>query len=107
MGGTSIKKIHSSCEIEYFVETRLCKLCVILRSRVLLGVCPHYRYRSATPLGTADSVACTRVNRVILVIYVLVVCALVACTQRSRADLTELDGYQQLILGWRSQPNGL
>ena len=24
-------KIHSSCEIEYFVETHLCKLCVILR----------------------------------------------------------------------------
>ena len=22
-------KIHSSCEIEYFVETHLCKLCVI------------------------------------------------------------------------------
>ena len=28
-------KIHSSCEVEYFVETHLCKLCVILRSRVL------------------------------------------------------------------------
>ena len=28
-------KIHFSCEIEYFVETHLCKLCVILRSRVL------------------------------------------------------------------------
>ena len=27
---------HSSCEIEDFVETRLCKPCVILRSRVLL-----------------------------------------------------------------------
>ena len=24
-------KIHSSCEIEYFVKTHLCKLCVILR----------------------------------------------------------------------------
>ena len=23
-------KIHSSCEIEYFVENHLCKLCVIL-----------------------------------------------------------------------------
>ena len=34
-------KIHSSCEIEYFVETHLCKLCVILRSRVLRIVCPH------------------------------------------------------------------
>ena len=33
------KKIHSSCEIEDFVENHLCKLCVILRSRVLLGVC--------------------------------------------------------------------
>ena len=30
-------KIHSSCEIEYFVETHLCKLCVILRSRVTIG----------------------------------------------------------------------
>ena len=45
-------KIHSGCEIEDFVESHLCKLCVILRSRVLLGVCPHYGYRSATPLGT-------------------------------------------------------
>ena len=39
---TSIKiQVHSSCKIEGFVETHLCKLCVILRSRVLLGVCPH------------------------------------------------------------------
>ena len=29
-------KTHSSCEIEDFVETHLCNLCVILRSRVLL-----------------------------------------------------------------------
>ena len=35
------KKIHSSCEIEDFGETRLCELFVILRSRVFLGVCPH------------------------------------------------------------------
>ena len=28
-------KVHSSCEIEDFFETHLCKLCVILRSRVL------------------------------------------------------------------------
>ena len=28
-------KIHSSCEIEDFVETHLCKLCVILRSRAI------------------------------------------------------------------------
>ena len=34
-------KIHSSCEIEDFVETHLCKLCVILRSRELRVVCPH------------------------------------------------------------------
>ena len=34
-------KIHSSCEIEDFVETHLCKLCVILRSRVLGVVRPH------------------------------------------------------------------
>ena len=34
-------KIHSSCEIEYFVETHLRKLCVILRSRVLRVVCLH------------------------------------------------------------------
>ena len=27
--------------IEGFVESHLCQLCVILRSRVLLGVCPH------------------------------------------------------------------
>ena len=33
-------QIHSSCEIKDFVETHLCKLCVILRSRVLRVVCP-------------------------------------------------------------------
>ena len=33
--------IHSSCEIEDFVETHLCKLCVILQSRVSQVVCPH------------------------------------------------------------------
>ena len=32
-------KIHSSCEIEYFVETRLCKLRMILRSRVYYRLC--------------------------------------------------------------------
>ena len=31
-------EIHSSCEIEYFVKTHLCKVCVIPRSRSLLGV---------------------------------------------------------------------
>ena len=46
-------KIHSSCEIEDFFETNhLCKLCVILRSRVLRVVCPHEGYRSATPVAT-------------------------------------------------------
>ena len=34
-------KIRSSCEIEDFVETNLCKLCVILRSRVLRVMCPR------------------------------------------------------------------
>ena len=34
-------KIHSSCETEDFVETHLCKLCVILRSRVLRVVYPN------------------------------------------------------------------
>ena len=29
--------VHSSCEIEDFVETHLCKLSVILRSRVCTG----------------------------------------------------------------------
>ena len=34
-------KMHSSCEIEDFVENHLCKLCVVLRSRVLRVVSPH------------------------------------------------------------------
>ena len=33
-----------------FVETHLCKLCVMRRSRVALGVCPHLR--AGTPLIT-------------------------------------------------------
>ena len=32
-------KIHSSCEIEDFVETQLCKLCVILPDRAYYWVC--------------------------------------------------------------------
>ena len=47
-----INKKHRVCEIEYLVETHLDKLCVILRSRVSLGVCPHQGYRSATHLET-------------------------------------------------------
>ena len=39
-------KIHSSCEIEDFGGTHLCKLCVILRSRVLRVV---HIYTSAKP----------------------------------------------------------
>ena len=58
-------KLHSSCEIKYFVEIHLCKPCVILRSRVLRVVCPQYGYRSATPLATNYCVA-IRVNRVML-----------------------------------------
>ena len=34
-------KVHSSCEIEHLVETHICKLCVILRSRVLQVARPH------------------------------------------------------------------
>ena len=44
--------LHSSRKIEQFVETHICKLCVILRSRVLRVVCPYQGYRSATPLAT-------------------------------------------------------
>ena len=39
--GTLQKKMHTRCEIVDFVETHLCKLCVILRPRVLLVVCAH------------------------------------------------------------------
>ena len=31
------KKIHSSCEIEDFVETHLCKLCVIQKIARIMG----------------------------------------------------------------------
>ena len=60
-------KMHSSCEIEYdyFVETHLCKLCVILRSSVLRVVYPQYRYRSATPLATTVKLS-MRVNMLML-----------------------------------------
>ena len=46
-------KLQSSCEIEDFVETHLCKLCVILRSRVLRVVCLISPFTTANPfLGT-------------------------------------------------------
>ena len=32
-------KIHSSCEIEDFVETHLCKLCVWYSDRAYYGLC--------------------------------------------------------------------
>ena len=41
-------KIHSSCEIEDFVETDLCKRCLILRSRVLRVVIPTIYWVWAT-----------------------------------------------------------
>ena len=45
-------KIRStSCEIEDFVETHLCKLCVILRSRALRVVCIYiYFYKNENTL---------------------------------------------------------
>ena len=46
------KKNTLQREIKYFVETNLCKLCVVLRSHVLRVVCPHQGYRSATPIAT-------------------------------------------------------
>ena len=33
-----------SCDVEDFVETHLCKLCVVPRSRVLLGMYSHQGY---------------------------------------------------------------
>ena len=48
------KKVHSCGEIEDFVETHIFELCVILRSRVSLGVCPHSGYRSENSLGTTE-----------------------------------------------------
>ena len=40
-------KIHSSCEIEGFVETHLCKLCVIYISLYCMG--SYHRYLYAFP----------------------------------------------------------
>ena len=41
-------KIHSSREIEDFVETHLCKLCVVLRSRVLRVVVTECQHSSSS-----------------------------------------------------------
>ena len=38
------KNTPAVSEIEDFVETHLCKLCVILRSRVLRIVCPFFSF---------------------------------------------------------------
>ena len=54
-------KIHSSCEIEYFVETHLCLLCVILRSRVLPVVCP---YRNRIPAYRNVNVVCGEIGQI-------------------------------------------
>ena len=59
-------KIHSSCEIEGFVETHFCKLCVILRSRVVRVVCESSpnavcRLDYASPATAVRSVSSVRV----------------------------------------------
>ena len=36
--------MQSRYEMEDFVEPHICKLCLILRSRVLRGVCPQQGY---------------------------------------------------------------
>ena len=53
-------KLHSSCEMEEFVESHLCRLCVFLRSRVFRGVYVLMKdVTSSTPLS-----ASARANRV-------------------------------------------
>ena len=52
-------KIHSSCEIEDFVETHLCKLCVILRSRVVNKTCLRTLSESADESQKAPKMAGT------------------------------------------------
>ena len=58
--------LHSSCDIEYFVETHHCKLCVILRSRVLRVVCPHIE-DIGRRLPSCNYSVSIRVNRVMFV----------------------------------------
>ena len=56
--------MHSSREIEDFVETYLCERCVILRSRVLPSVCPHHTKDIGRRLRLKihSAVAYTKVN---------------------------------------------
>ena len=56
-------------KISNFIETHICKLRVILRSRVLLGVCVLIMdIGRRLPVGLqVQTVACTRVNRVMLI----------------------------------------
>ena len=42
-----------SCEMEDLAEPHVSRLCVFITSRLILRVCPHHWYRSATPLGTS------------------------------------------------------
>ena len=57
-------KIHSSCD-EDFAETHICKLCVILPLRVLLCVSSLRISVGTSPWNY--NIACTKVNRVMLV----------------------------------------
>ena len=60
-------KIHSSCEIEDFVETHLCKLCVIDAPITRVTGCASSLRIQVGDSPWNYSVACTRVNRVMLV----------------------------------------
>ena len=44
-------KIHSSCEIEYFVETHLCKLCVSRPRAKPLYILKNLKYTPAVRLN--------------------------------------------------------
>ena len=70
-------KIHSSCEIEDFVETHLCKLCVILRTRVLRVVCPHQGHEQVGDSPCNYSSVAIRVNRVMLVSLCADICHMI------------------------------
>ena len=49
-------KAHSSCEIEYFVETHLCKLCVLLQvyQYVVLRIIPGVQHQYYKGKNTYD-----------------------------------------------------